>query len=74
MLKTISRKNYTKHCFNHEWTLVQTYSLQHEHEQLIYRQDQRNQKSDNLQYNTLVHWVNRLIDSASDGPSIILID
>lgn len=28
--------------FKYEWTLVQTNSLQHEHEQLIYRQDQRN--------------------------------
>ena len=25
-------------------------------------------KSDNLQYNTLGHWVNRLINQASDGP------
>ena len=32
------------------------------------------QKSNNLQYNTLGHWVDRLIDQASDGPSIILID
>ena len=31
-------------------------------------------KSDNLQYNTLGRWVVRLIDQASDGPSIILID
>ena len=31
-------------------------------------------KSDNLQYNTLGCWVDRLIDQASDGPSIILID
>ena len=31
-------------------------------------------KSDNLQYNTLGRWVDRLIDQASDGPSIILID
>ena len=31
-------------------------------------------KSDNLQYNTLGRWVTRLIDQASDGPSIILID
>ena len=29
---------------------------------------------DNLQYNTLGRWVNRLIDQASDGHSIILID
>ena len=32
------------------------------------------QKSDNLQYNTLGRWVDRLIDQASDGPSNILID
>ena len=32
------------------------------------------QKSDNLQYDTLSCWVDRLIDQASDGPSIILID
>ena len=31
-------------------------------------------KSDNLQYNTLGRWVDRLINQASDGPSIILID
>ena len=31
-------------------------------------------KSDNLQYNTLGRWVDRLIDQVSDGPSIILID
>ena len=31
-------------------------------------------KSNNLQYNTLGRWVDRLIDHASDGPSIILID
>ena len=31
-------------------------------------------KSDNLQYNTLGRWVDRRIDQASDGPSIILID
>ena len=31
-------------------------------------------KPDNLQYNTLGRWVDRLIDQASDGPSIILID
>ena len=30
--------------------------------------------SDNLQYNTLGRWVDRLIDQASDGPSILLID
>ena len=33
-----------------------------------------NLKSDNLQYNTLGRWVDRLIDQASDGPSLILID
>ena len=31
-------------------------------------------KSDNLQYNTLGRWVDRLINQTSDGPSIILID
>ena len=31
-------------------------------------------KSDSLQYNQLGHWVDRLIDQASEGPSIILID
>ena len=31
-------------------------------------------QSDNLQYNTLGHWVDCLIDQTSDGPSIILID
>ena len=31
-------------------------------------------KSDNLRYNTLCRWVDRLIDQVSDGPSIILID
>ena len=31
-------------------------------------------KSDNLQYNMLGRWVDCLIDQASDGPSIILID
>ena len=31
-------------------------------------------KSDNLQYNMLGPWVDRFIDQASDGPSIILID
>ena len=31
-------------------------------------------KSDNLQYNTLGRWVDRLINQLSDGPSIILID
>ena len=31
-------------------------------------------ESDNLQYNTLCCLVDRLIDLASDGPSIILID
>ena len=31
-------------------------------------------KSDNLQYNMLGHRVDHLIDQASDGPSIILID
>ena len=31
-------------------------------------------KSDNLQYNILGRWVDRLIDQESDGPSIILID
>ena len=31
-------------------------------------------KSDNLEYNTLGHWVDRLIDHASDCPSITLID
>ena len=31
-------------------------------------------KSNNLQYNTLGRWVDRLIDHASDGLSIILID
>ena len=30
-------------------------------------------KSDNLQYNTLGRWVDRLHNQASDGPSIILI-
>ena len=35
---------------------------------------ERLQNSDNLQYNTLGRWVDRLIDQASDGPSIILID
>ena len=34
----------------------------------------RAKKSDNLQYNTLGRWVDRLINQASDGPSIILID
>ena len=34
----------------------------------------KGQKSDNLQYNTLGRWVDRLIDQVSDGPSIILID
>ena len=31
-------------------------------------------KSDNLQYHTLGLWVDRLIDEASDGPSIIMIN
>ena len=31
-------------------------------------------KSENLQYNTLGHWVDRFINQGSDGPSIILID
>ena len=31
-------------------------------------------KSDNLKYNTLGHWVDCLIDQASDGPIIILIE
>ena len=31
----------------------------------------KNLKSDNLQYNTLGRWDNRLIDQASDVPSII---
>ena len=31
-------------------------------------------KSDNLQYNTLGCWIERLIDQVSDGPSIILKD
>ena len=31
-------------------------------------------KSDNLQYNVLGRCVDRLINQASDGPSIILID
>ena len=31
-------------------------------------------KSDSLQYNTLGCWVDRRINQASDGPSIILID
>ena len=31
-------------------------------------------KSDNLQYNKLGRWVDHLIDQASEGPSIILID
>ena len=31
-------------------------------------------KSDNLQYSTLGRWVDCLINQASDGPSIILID
>ena len=31
-------------------------------------------KSDDLQYNTLKGWVDRLIDQVSDGPSIILIE
>ena len=31
-------------------------------------------KSDTLQYNTLGRWVAHLIDQASDGPSIILVD
>ena len=31
-------------------------------------------KSNNLQYNTLGHWVHHLIGQVSDGPSIILID
>ena len=31
-------------------------------------------KSDNLQYNTLDRWVVHLINQASDGPSIFLID
>ena len=31
-------------------------------------------KSDNLQYNMLGRWVDCLIDQASDGPSIVLID
>ena len=30
-------------------------------------------KSDNLQYNMLDHWVDHLIDQASDGQSIILM-
>ena len=36
--------------------------------------DRGYQNSDNLQYNTLGRWVDRLIDQASDGSSIILID
>ena len=31
-------------------------------------------KPNNLQYNTLGHWVDCLINHMSDGPSIILID
>ena len=31
-------------------------------------------RKDNLQYNTLGHWVDHLIDQASDSPSSILID
>ena len=31
-------------------------------------------KSENLQYNTLGRWIDCLINQASDGPSIILID
>jgi hypothetical protein len=31
-------------------------------------------KSDNLQYNTLGCWVDRIIDQVCDGPSLILID
>ena len=31
-------------------------------------------KSDNLQYNTLGYWVDGLMDQASDGPIISLID
>ena len=34
----------------------------------------RNLESDNLQYNTLGCWVDRLIDQASDDPSVIFID
>ena len=31
-------------------------------------------KSDNLQYNMLGRWVDRLIDQASDGPSTYYFD
>ena len=34
----------------------------------------QNMKYDNLQYNTLGRWFDRLINQAFDGPSIILID
>ena len=40
----------------------------------IHVENLAHQKSNNLQYNPPGRWVVRLIDQASDGPSIILID
>ena len=36
--------------------------------------DCRQKKSDNLQYDVMGRWIDCLIDQASDGPSIILIN
>ena len=53
---------------------VQMFKTTHKTDQTTPKTEILILKSDNLQYNTLGRWVDRLIDQASDGPSIILID
>ena len=46
----------------------------HMFNQILDHSNAGDQKSDDLQYNTLGRWVDGLIDQVSDDPSIIWID
>ena len=73
---------YRQQCFFLFYLLCLRYSFVHKHTHkrvkvfvICWQQNSvSNFRSDNLQYNTLGRWVDRLINQASDGPSIILID